>query len=141
MIVAQCSDDGFTSRQLSRDIDERTVLQYFVSTSYVRCCNCTSGQEIVVATDYVPTGYAVLSNAYTLGQVAAELRNFGDVATSFDEQTGEWNVSLVDRSTCNTYSTSDTNRAEACGTVLLKAVEAQELDGTDWTPETDISDT
>jgi len=131
------SYDGFTSQQLTRDIDER----YFISTPYVRCCNCTSGQEIVATTDYVPTGYTVLGNAYTWGQLAAELRDFGDVATSFDVQTEEWNVSLVDRSTCNTYSSSDPSRAEACGTVLLKAVEAQELDGTDSTPETDISDT
>jgi len=123
--------DGFTSQQLSRDIEERTALQYFVSTPYVWCNNCTSGLEVVNVIDYVPTGYVVLSNAYTWTQVASELRDLGDVTTSFDAQTGQWNVSLVDRSSCNTYSASDTNRTEAYGTVLLKAVQGQELDGTD----------
>lgn len=132
--------DGCTSQQLGRDIEERTALQYFVSTPYVWCYNCTTGQEIVTVTDYVPTGFVVLNNAYTWTQVASELRDFGDVTTSFDVQTGEWNVSLVDRTTHNTYSAGDTNRAEAYGIVLLKAVQGQELDGTDKTSETDISD-
>lgn len=113
------------------DIEERTALQYVVSTPYVWCRNCTSGQETVIVTDYVSTGYVVLSNAYTWTQVASELQDFGDVTTSFDVQTGKWNVSLVDRSSCNTYSASETNRAEAYGIVLLKAVQGQELDGTD----------
>lgn len=134
------TQDALTSPQLSGDIKERTVLQDFVSTPYVWCSNCTSEQEIPAVTDYVPTGYIVSSNAYTWTQLASELRDFGDVTTSFDRQTKEYNVSLVDRTTHNTYSASDTNRAEAYGIVLLKAVQGQEFDRTNQTSETDISD-
>jgi hypothetical protein len=139
--MTQISEDAFTSPQLTKDIGERTALQYSVNATHVWCRNLTSGQEVVAAIDHVGTNYVILSNAYTSTQVMSELQTLGNVSVSFDAQTKEYNVSLVESTTCNTYSASETNRAEAYGIVLLKAVEGQELDRTEQTSETGISGT
>jgi hypothetical protein len=121
-----------TSFQISRDLGEEVGENYITSSSWGRvwCYNPTDGRQILATTSSVPSGCAVVCRAYAIGELQAVLRDLGAFTTSFDAQTGDWCVSLVDYSNCSTYSTAEPSLADAYGIVLLEVVEGRRHDGT-----------
>jgi len=126
------SQDSFTSPQLSSDLQKHlgeTLNIGKFSEDYAWCCSNTGSSPVIAPVNYLPSGCTPVSYAYTRTQMQDLCAYRGPSTEGYNASTELWTVSLRDDSNtedcAETYTTNDSSRADAYGTVFMKAVEAE----------------